>query len=283
MYCTIYLLTNKNTNKVYVGQTWLPSLSLRMGKNGINYINSTKLYNSIQKHGCDKFEYTILEQHETQSEADIAEDFFIRCYDSLNPEKGYNLKQGGRGGRHTEETKKKISKSLSEKVWSPEAIAARAAAGKQWLGKKRGPQSEEQRLQNSEFMKERHATDGHPMLGKHHTDEAKGKMSIGTKNAWAAGKYPIESIQKRASNRQMPLEKEVAILAAYASDMIISDMENLLETGRSSIYRVLKRNGIARERVNDHWTGKKHTDQTKEKMAVARTTYWAEKKNQDNK
>lgn len=67
--CSIYLLTNTVNNKIYVGQTWLPT-HIRMGKDGSNYKNSIYLYNAIQKHGADKFQYEILIQCRDQESAD---------------------------------------------------------------------------------------------------------------------------------------------------------------------------------------------------------------------
>ena len=65
----------------------------------------------------------------------------------------------------------------------------------------------------------------------------------------------------------MPLEKERAIIQAYQKGINISDIEKEFETGRSSIYRILNRNNIPRSNNFTKWTGKKHSEDTKNKMS----------------
>src|SRR5208283_3648439 len=137
---TLYLLTNTANGKIYVGQTW-NELHIRMGKDGSNYKNSTYLYNAIKKYGADKFQYKVLVEVSCQTVADYMEDYYIDLYDSCNPKIGYNIKRGGSVGKHSEETKAKISATLKSQFAElpPEEIAARSApvAG-WWEGKKRG-------------------------------------------------------------------------------------------------------------------------------------------------
>jgi group I intron endonuclease len=274
--CTIYLLTNTINNKVYVGQTWLPSLQLRMGKDGSNYKNSIYLYNSIIKHGADNFNYSILAECYTQEDADVLEEKFIKEYNSQDSEIGYNIKDGGSAGKHSDESKGKISNSLKEyySELSPEEVSKRAEpiVG-WWKDKEREPYTAEWKENVSEKMKEWHANNEHPMQGKQHTDETKKKIS-------EAGKGRVhskESVLKRSEKRKMNPERENNILQAYKEGKTISEIEKLFNTGRSSIYRILERNNIPRERENKSWTGKKHTEETKQKMADARKRFWEEK------
>lgn len=87
--CTIYLLTNINNGKVYVGQTW-KTLTERFD-DGQGYKGCKYLFNAIKKHGKDKFRYSILEIVETQVDADKVEAFYIDVFNSMDHEKGYNL------------------------------------------------------------------------------------------------------------------------------------------------------------------------------------------------
>lgn len=274
--CTIYLLTNLVNKKIYVGQTWGP-LERRMGKDGVKYSNSVYLYNAIQKHGVENFQYQVLEECLDQQQADQREQYWIDFYDSKNTEIGYNLKDGGSIGAHSEETKAKISKTLKAQAeqWTEEERARRAAPiSGWWEGKERGPHTEEWKDNNSKMMIQRHATQGHPMQGKHHTEEAKAKIS----QAGLGRKRNPESVAQGALKRQMPIEKERAILQAYLDGMIIDQIEEKFEVKRSGIYRVVARNDVVCQRKNDGWLGKQHTSETKEKMAQARRDYWAKKK-----
>lgn len=94
MFCTIYMHKNKINQKVYIGETCQINLNNRW-KNGAGYKSCTYFYNAIQKYGWDNFEHLILEQGDWTPEV-IAEkeNYYIKYYDSKNPEKGYNINDG---------------------------------------------------------------------------------------------------------------------------------------------------------------------------------------------
>jgi len=237
--CTIYLLTNTINKKVYVGQTW-NDVEDRMGENGAKYSHSPYIYNAINKYGAEKFIYDILDICETQEEADKLETFYIEKYDAKDHNFGYNIKNGGSHGRHSEETKKKISESLKKVILSEQALINRNKIKDYWLGKKRVPFSEEQKKQKSEFFIQWHSENIHPMLGKHHTEEAKIKIST----ASTGRKIPRASVEAGAEKRRMKKEKEQNIIDAYINNMSIVEIENKFNTGRTSIYRIIKRNNL---------------------------------------
>ena len=273
MSCKIYLLKNNLNNKIYIGQTWAERLEDRMGKDGGQYKNSTYIYNAIKKYGAENFSYDLLAEVYSQNEADLLEDGYIVEYNSRNNRIGYNLRSGGSCGKHSEETKEKIRQAILNKVWSEEALRGRATGGAQWKGKKRGPQTQEQRNNNSRMMIERHQKDGHPMLGKHHTEDVKKKISETCKTIV----FTEERNKKISEALKMSAEKEKEILDAYLSGVRIKDICAKLNIGSSSIYRVLTRNNIDRNRPRDNWSGAKHSNQTKDKMAIARKKYWSNK------
>lgn len=237
--CTIYLLKNIINNKVYIGQTWLP-LNARMGKNGINYKNSTKLYNAIKKYGIINFKYQILEECTSQEEADKLEYNYIKLYNSCNTKIGYNLKLGGSFGKHSEISKNKISKSIKNKIWSKQALKAKSDAGKLWKGKLRGIHTKEHNSKISQSMIEWHNKHNHPMQDRYHSQESKQKISLSLKGR----KHSLEHINKRVKKIKMPLNKENSIINNYNQGLTINQIRILCKTGISSIYRVLKRNNI---------------------------------------
>jgi group I intron endonuclease len=107
----IYMLTNKLTNDIYIGQ------SIDISKRFKNYFNisyikskeSFRISRALIKYGYSNFSVTILEYCD-KSDLLIREQYY---FDKLNPE--YNiLKIAGssRYYKHLEETKAKISKSL---------------------------------------------------------------------------------------------------------------------------------------------------------------------------
>jgi group I intron endonuclease len=109
----IYMLTNKLTNDIYVGQSINLSKRFRNYFN-INYIKSKenfKINKALIKYGYLNFSITILEYCD-KSNLILREQYYL---DKLNPQ--YNiLKVAGSSlnYRHSEETKAKISKTLKE-------------------------------------------------------------------------------------------------------------------------------------------------------------------------
>lgn len=108
----IYMLTNKLTGDIYVGQ----SIDLRkrfIKYFSLSYITSRKeliISRALIKYGYSNFSVTILE-YCIESELDVKEQYY---FDKLNPQ--YNIQKiaGGssKGLKLSEETKSKISKSL---------------------------------------------------------------------------------------------------------------------------------------------------------------------------
>ena len=105
-YYTIYCHKNKINGKVYIGQTCQETN--RRWRNGEGYSHCSYFYAAIQKYGFNNFQSIILKDNLTLEEANKEEENFIKMYDSINPDKGYNLEKGGLNKNHSEETKKKI-------------------------------------------------------------------------------------------------------------------------------------------------------------------------------
>jgi NUMOD3 motif len=74
--------------------------------------DSIKLYNALQKYGFNNAKIELLTVCGTQETADYWENYFTVTYDSRNREKGYNLREAGSRGKHSEESKRKISNTL---------------------------------------------------------------------------------------------------------------------------------------------------------------------------
>ena len=109
----IYKITNLINEKVYIGQSW--NIESRWSHHKTVPSNNAHLRAAIEKYGLHNFSFEILREFRvsslTQIFLDIFEKQFAKIYDSHNPEKGYNLKECGSGGRLAEETKQKIRES----------------------------------------------------------------------------------------------------------------------------------------------------------------------------
>lgn len=107
----IYKITNPINGKCYIGQTTnLPEYRWKKYKR-LDCANQTKLYNALKKYGPHIFIYEMFDNSATtQEELDFLENSYILCFDSR--ENGYNIKEGGSYGKHSIETKHKISNLL---------------------------------------------------------------------------------------------------------------------------------------------------------------------------
>lgn len=158
----IYVIRNKITGKMYVGQT--KKTSFERWKEHCRETRCSALNNAIKKYGVDSFVVFDIDTAKTQDELDEKERFWISFLGTLVPN-GYNLRSGGRtGGVLSKEAREKISK---------------AKAGK--------PLSEAQK----EAIKNRNQRgENHPMYGKHHSEETKRKIGAANKGKLAGENNP---------------------------------------------------------------------------------------------
>ena len=107
----IYLITNTVNDKKYVGQT-----RRQLNKRWLHHITESRsfsdrpLYRAINKYGIDNFKIRILEECSTNL-LDERETYWIDFLETYRY--GYNATTGGEHPEHSEETKDKISQSMS--------------------------------------------------------------------------------------------------------------------------------------------------------------------------
>lgn len=125
----IYRAFNKISGKSYIGQTTeglkkrirLHYANSKFKKDGC-FCNNYHFARAIRKYDKNDWEWIILCEC-TESNLDGAEKLFISLYNAFK--NGYNSDYGGkscRGYKHSEETKKKISRSNAGKVMPKEAV-----------------------------------------------------------------------------------------------------------------------------------------------------------------
>ena len=111
-YC-VYLHINKIDGKKYVGQTC--QIPEKRWKEGKGYKGCVHFFNAIIKYGWDNFEHKIVYDSLTKEEADYFEDLMINSLNTTDCNYGYNIKNGGSIGKHSEESKIKMSKAKKGK------------------------------------------------------------------------------------------------------------------------------------------------------------------------
>ena len=166
----VYKHTNKVNGLVYIGITcqkpnarWKNGKGYKPGKDKDGNEKTLYFWNAIQKYGWDGFDHLILVRGLTKEEAEWLEIQLIAAYDSTDRSKGYNMTKGGggtNGYKYTEESKQKISENHAD------------VSGEN----------------NPRYGK---TGEKHPFYGKHHTEEAKQKMSEANKGekSYLYGKF----------------------------------------------------------------------------------------------
>ena len=150
---SVYMHTAPN-GKRYIGQTCCKPN--RRWQSGFGYSKQIFGY-AVKKYGWANFKHEVIAENLTSEEADKIEREYIERYQTTDPKKGYNLDEGGHGGRHlTEEHKRKIGKANSG--------SNNGMYGHHY--------TEEER---------KHISDTSPWKGRKHTQESRAKMSIAKK------------------------------------------------------------------------------------------------------
>ena len=160
MHYTIYKITNRVTNKIYIGKHQTKDL-----KDG--YMGSGKMIiRAIKKHGIENFQKEIIfnftsEEEMNAKEAElVTEEFCLR-------EDTYNLCPGGKGGWGY----------VNANIVRDPMPGYFSGYGSYWLGKKINA---ERLAKQSAALKGK--CDHKTFLGKTHTEETKLKMSASHKN-----------------------------------------------------------------------------------------------------
>lgn len=117
IYC-VYKHTCIHNNKIYIGIT-LQKPEKRW-KKGRNYKANKYFLNAIEKYGWENgFTHEILFEKLSKKEAEEKEIELIALYNSTDKKMGYNISNGGFSvGRHSKETKQKLSKAHKGKKLS---------------------------------------------------------------------------------------------------------------------------------------------------------------------
>lgn len=158
----IYKYTSPS-GKHYIGQTCRPVTRKWEHRQADE---NSYFHNAINKHGYENFTYEVLERDLTLDEANERESYYIREYNSMNRDKGYNRDTGGSNGSPSEETREKLRQANLGKKASEETRLKISNALK---GK---PKSENARANMSEAQK-----GNKNCLGVKKSEEAKLKIS----------------------------------------------------------------------------------------------------------
>lgn len=184
---TVYMHTTPS-NKKYIGITRTETL-VRWGYNGEGY-KTQMFYRAIKKYGWKNIKHEILFCKLTKKQAEVLEVEIIRYYKSNNSRFGYNIESGGNScGKISEETKKKISKSVKEGL-TPERLKKLSDAHKGQIGRKGFKHSEQSKKNMSNGRLGMKLSEEHKLsLSKSNKGKNRGeKNGMYGKESWNKGK-----------------------------------------------------------------------------------------------
>lgn len=176
----IYKIENLVNGKVYIGQSIDIEYRWRTHKMKTECFSNTHLLNAMRKYGLENFSFEILETLPTDDPEmlTLREQYYMDVYDSLNPDRGYNLKEAGSSGRFTEEGLRRLRESHLGKTATEETKRkmSEARTGHKTSEETRQKISEALtgRIQWSDEDKQRMSE---TRKGRTHTEETRQKMS----------------------------------------------------------------------------------------------------------
>lgn len=170
MSTAVYKITNLVNGKLYFGLSSSPAARWSTHKRRAKDGRVSKLSAAMRKYGVDQFQFDIVHWCETRAGANELEHFFIEECGTRGF--GYNIREGGDSGSHSEESKIKIGLlGLGREV----TLETRAKISAGLTGCVRPPMSEETKRKLSTACS-----------GFKHTPEAVEKI----RRASAGRKYP---------------------------------------------------------------------------------------------
>ena len=200
-YGIIYKIENTVNGKCYIGQT-VNSFNERysFSGEGIERVYKHHKYNkehnihynvhllgAIEKYGLEVF--YVIEEFDvaySKEQLDSLEKKYIKEFNCID--NGYNNKEGGSDGKHSEEVCKKISESLKGKL---------CGENHPMYGKHH---TEETRLKQSEAHKGKNCGENHYMYGKQHSEDVRRKMSESLKGKNAGENNPMYGVHRYGEN-----------------------------------------------------------------------------------
>lgn len=201
----IYIIQNKITSKVYVGQSISVKNRLREHRCGLNKNSHSNQY--LQKawnsYGSDAFEFYILDSLDTKEEMNKAEIFYIKWYKDLGL--CYNLTFGGESNIPTKETRLKLS--LSAKNRPPISEETREKLRNRVVSEETKRKISESNIGNCNHLNKPHSEETKIKMstahkGKIFSEETKLKMSKATKNRPPISEESRQKMSIAAKNRQ---------------------------------------------------------------------------------
>jgi group I intron endonuclease len=192
-YGVVYCVEHKHSGMRYVGQT-VQKLAVRWQQHQ-RQSYCVRLYRAIKKFGPEAFLIYELDAGTSKEHLDALEVFYINLLGTLNREIGYNLRGGGSFGKHSDESRKKMSEKVRHAYANTDLRDRRRQSG---LGK---------RLSKCAKELLRQANIGKPMA-----ESTKKILSPIRKQIWSDAEYRARvSAAQKAARADEEYKNKVAI------------------------------------------------------------------------
>jgi|TARA_Y100000310_G_scaffold98156_1_gene95840 group I intron endonuclease len=199
----IYIIKNTINDKIYVGSSIDIGVRWRNHKKMLkgNYHSNNHLQNAWNKYGEECFGFLVLEVVDDENILLRKERIYMNEYNSYNRKHGYNNMIPGenKGFRHSEGTKKKMSRKAKGRVFSKKTLQnmKSASRGRRYTieGKQKLSEARKKNYKNSnlfEVNKNQHGS-SHPraVLSEEMALEIKKKFENGVSRAKLAREYGV--------------------------------------------------------------------------------------------
>lgn len=168
----IYKITCDVTNKIYIGCTTKP-IEVRLKEHYEDRNKHGLLHEDMKKFDISHFSVELIETGNNDAVRYQREKFYIKKFDSMNPDIGYNMTIGGLGTvgyQFTEKDREKISKAGIGRKPSKKTLERIGALNRG----KHLSDSVKQKI--SQSRKGKYTKEDNPFYGKHHTEQTKNKI-----------------------------------------------------------------------------------------------------------
>lgn len=273
IYGFVYLIRNRVSGKVYIGQTTRKSISARWSSHKSDARSTrsrTIVSNALRGYGFDAFQIVELGRAYSADELNSMERRAIWSHSSDDRDYGYNEEKGGNGDQmsvetrarrraarllrrpHDEETRAKIAATLRGQKHTP-TRCARIRAGKQNI-------SAETRAKISAAQ-----------LGRKHSEETRARMREAAKNV------PAEVHARRAAARvgsKLSAEHIAKVVAANTGKKRTPEQRERI----AAAHRGKKQSPEAVAKRTAAIKGRKRTEEQRALIATRTKEWWAARK-----